>query len=102
MLVAQSSASVRLHGLEPARPLCPCNSRQEYWNELPFPTSGGLPDPGIEPGSPALQAGSSSLLEPSEKLLLYLFLCNISALISPVWDTLLTAIHTVSSTKYQN
>ena len=26
-------------------------SRQEYWNELPFPTLGDLPDPGIEPMS---------------------------------------------------
>jgi len=31
-------------------------SRQEYWSGLPFPSSGDLPDPGIEPGSPALQA----------------------------------------------
>ena len=31
-------------------------SRQEYWSEWPFPTPGGLPDPGIEPGSAALQA----------------------------------------------
>ena len=31
-------------------------SRQEYWNGLPFPSPGDLPDPGIEPGSPALQA----------------------------------------------
>ena len=31
-------------------------SRQEYWSGLPFPFSGDLPDPGIEPGSPALQA----------------------------------------------
>ena len=30
--------------------------RQEYWSGLPFPPSGDLPDPGIEPGSPALQA----------------------------------------------
>ena len=30
-------------------------SRQEYWSELPFPTPGDLPDPGIEPRSPALQ-----------------------------------------------
>ena len=30
--------------------------RQEYWNWLPFPTPGDLPDLGIEPGSPALQA----------------------------------------------
>ena len=31
-------------------------SRQEYWSGLPFPSPGELPDPGIEPRSPALQA----------------------------------------------
>ena len=31
-------------------------SRQEYWSGLPFPSPGNLPDPGIEPRSPALQA----------------------------------------------
>ena len=31
-------------------------SRQEYWSGVPFPSPGDLPDPGIEPGSPALQA----------------------------------------------
>ena len=31
-------------------------SRQGYWSGLPFPSPGDLPDPGIEPGSPALQA----------------------------------------------
>ena len=31
-------------------------SRQEYWNGLPFISPGDLPDPGIEPRSPALQA----------------------------------------------
>ena len=31
-------------------------SRQEYWSVLPFPSPGDLPNPGIEPGSPALQA----------------------------------------------
>ena len=31
-------------------------SRQEYWNGLPFPSPEDLPDPGIEPRSPALQA----------------------------------------------
>ena len=30
-------------------------SRQEYWSGLPFPSPGDLPDPGIKPGSPALQ-----------------------------------------------
>jgi len=33
-------------------------SRQEYWIELPFPSPGDLPDSGIKPGSPALQADS--------------------------------------------
>ena len=28
--------------------------RQEYWSGLPFPSSGDLPNPGIEPASPAL------------------------------------------------
>ena len=31
-------------------------SRQEYWSGLPFPSAGDLPDPGIKPGSPILQA----------------------------------------------
>ena len=30
-----------------------------YWSGLPFPSPGDLPDPGIEPGSPAPQADSS-------------------------------------------
>ena len=33
-------------------------SRQDYWSVLPFPSPGDLPDLGIEPGSPALQADS--------------------------------------------
>ena len=33
-------------------------SRQQYWSRLPFPSLGDLPDPGIKPGSPALQADS--------------------------------------------
>ena len=31
-------------------------SRQECWSGVPFPSPGDLPDPGIEPGSPALRA----------------------------------------------
>ena len=30
-------------------------SRQEYWSGMPLPSPGDLPDPGIEPGSPALR-----------------------------------------------
>ena len=33
-------------------------SRREYWSGLPFPSPGDLPNPGIKPGSPALQADS--------------------------------------------
>ena len=33
-------------------------SREEYWSGLPFPSPGDLPNPGIEPQSPALQADS--------------------------------------------
>ena len=41
-------------------------SRQEYWSGLPFPFPGDLPDPGIEPRSPALQA-DALLSEPPER-----------------------------------
>ena len=34
-------------------------SRQEHLSELPFPSPGDLPNPGIKPGSPALQADST-------------------------------------------
>ena len=33
-------------------------SRPEYWSGWPFPSPGGLPNPGIEPRSPTLQADS--------------------------------------------
>ena len=41
-------------------------SRQEYWSGLPFPSPGDLPDPGIEPGSPALQADALSSEPPGK------------------------------------
>ena len=49
------------------------SSRQEYWSGLPFTSPGDLPDSGLKPWSPALQAGSSPS-EPPEKL--------------PTWQTL--------------
>ena len=53
------SNSLRSHGLQPARLLCPWRfSRQEYCSRLPFPPLGDLPNPGIQPPSPALQADS--------------------------------------------
>ena len=47
-------------------------SKQEYWSGLPFPSPGDLPDPGTEPGSPALQADSLPS-EPPEKPFLVSF-----------------------------
>ena len=44
-------------------------SRQEYWSGLPFPSPGDLPNSGIEPRSPALQA-DALLAEPPGKPLL--------------------------------
>ena len=40
-------------------------SRHEYWSGLPFPSPEDLPDPGIEPGSPALQADALTSEPPS-------------------------------------
>ena len=40
--------------------------RQEYWSGLPFPSPGDLPNPGIEPMSPAL-AGGFFTTEPAGK-----------------------------------
>ena len=42
-------------------PLSRAFPKQEYWSGLPFPSSGDLPDPGIKPVSPALQADSLPL-----------------------------------------
>ena len=44
-------------------------SRQEYWSGLPFPSPGHLPDPGIKPRSPTLQADALPS-EPPGKILL--------------------------------
>ena len=39
------------------------SSRQEYWSDLPFPSPGDPPNPGIKPASPALKA-DALLFEP--------------------------------------
>ena len=46
-------------------------SRQEYWSGLPFPSPGDLPNPGIKPGSPTLQADALPS-EPPGKLIIAL------------------------------
>ena len=53
------SSSLGSHGLWPASLLCPWGfSRQKYWSELPCPPPGDLPNPGVKPRCPALQADS--------------------------------------------
>ena len=47
-------------------------SRQEYWSGLPFPSPGDLPDPGIQSGSPALQADALTFEPPGKALKLYI------------------------------
>ena len=51
-------------------------SRQEFWSGLPFPSPGDLPDPGIEPGSPTLQADALTS-EPPGKPIIVLIVINI-------------------------
>ena len=43
-------------------------SRQEHWSELLFPSPGDLPDPGIEPRSPALQADALTSEPPGKNV----------------------------------
>jgi len=43
-------------------------SRQEYWSRLPFPSPRDLPDPGIEPTSPALAGGFFTTAKPGKSL----------------------------------
>ena len=54
MLVAQSFPFVTPRTIACQAPLSMEFSRQEYWSGLPFLSPGDLPNPGIEPGSPAL------------------------------------------------
>ena len=51
-------------------------SRQEYWSGLTFPSPGDLPDPGIKPGSPVLQA-DALLSEPPGKSNILIMITNI-------------------------
>ena len=55
---------------------------QEYWNGLPFPFPGDLPNPGIEPRSPTLQADSLPA-EPPGKFKDHKLLGNQSSLGKP-------------------
>ena len=44
-------------------------SRQEYWSGLPFPSPGDLPDPGIKPRSPTLEADTLTSEPPGKPII---------------------------------
>ena len=68
LIHSDMSDSLRSHGLYPVRLLCPWGfSRQEYWSGRSLPSPGDLPNPGVEPGSPALQT-DSLLFEPTREV----------------------------------
>ena len=55
--------------------------RQEYLSELPFPTPGNLPDPGIKhtsPASPALAGGFFTTVPPGKPKYIYIMLTNLN------------------------
>ena len=55
---------------------------QEYWSGLPFPPPGGLPDPGIEPASPALVGGFFTTEPPGNR---YVLIYSISSSLVDIW-----------------
>ena len=62
------SDALQLHGLRPARLLCPWGfTRQEYWSRLPFPSPGDLPNLGIEPASPVFPALAGRFFTPEPR-----------------------------------
>ena len=65
-------------------------SKQEYWNGLPFPSPGDLPNPGIEPGSPVLQVDFLPSEPPGKQLkaCICLFLFSVQFSCSVVSDSL--------------
>ena len=65
-------------------------SRQECWSGLPFPSPGDLPDPGVKPRSPALQADSFWLSYEGSRAMI-----NLNSILESSDITLLTKIHIV-------
>ena len=63
------SNSLQPFGLQPTRLLCPWDFfRQEYWNGLPFPPPGDLPDPRIKPTSPVSPVQQTDSLPLSQRV----------------------------------
>ena len=61
--------------------------RQEYWSRLPFPSPGDLPDPGIEPGSPVLEADALTSEPPFPNSRTWAVLCRfLNAVLGSVFN----------------
>ena len=68
------SNSVWPHGIACQAPLPMAFPRQEYWSGQPFPTPRALPDSGIKPGSPTLQADSKPSEPPFMCVCVYIYI----------------------------
>ena len=55
-------------------------SRQGYWSRLPFPSPRDLPNPGIDPSSPALQADALTSEPPGKPIVYYSALKNLEGM----------------------
>ena len=67
-LVTKSCPTLAVWTVAHQAPLSLGFPRQEYWSGLPFPSPVDLPNPGIKPWSPALQADSLSTEPPGNPL----------------------------------
>ena len=85
------SDSVWSYGTQPVRLLCPWDDpRQEYWSGS-FPPPGLLPEPGIEPTSPALAGGFFTMSH--LKVMIHVIIHNHSSISRPEGQRLLLAIY---------
>ena len=82
------SRSVVSNSLQPHEqaPLSMGFSRQEYWSGLPFPSTGDLPDPGIEPRYPVLQADSLLSEPPGTRSQIETTECLQGGVGNPTWN----------------
>ena len=80
-------------------------SRQEYWSGLPFPSPGDLPNPGIEPRSPTLQADalpSEPPGNPTLKLIQCPRICLGVLVSSPLFEDLVPAFQRAHRTNLES
>ena len=79
-------------------------SRQEYWSGLPSPSPGDLPNPGIEPGSPTLQAEALTSEPPGKLITVYtaMYLITVKGLTDPLPQSKITGLELTIERSYQS